>query len=191
MSDHNERFVAEIERALRQQPTSDLHSFLINQGRGFTLSNRVNELGNGESIYIYIDNPTDVTDYDVILLPRSTGRADLDISFGADQGDTGTAADVHNLKSGSDNGFSGTAEVSRTGDTGTLPSHGTMFIEDFVPGGGQGATIAAQVVDSIAFTIDAGDSKLLELRNESGGNVSRIGLNLVFLEVDGTYKVVQ
>ena len=191
MSDHNEKFVAAIERALRQQPTSDLHSFLINQGRGFTLSDRVNELGNGDSIYIYLNNPTEETDYDVVLLPRSTGRADLDVSFGATSGDAGTEADVHNLKSGSDREFSGTAEVSQTGDAGTLPSHGTTFIEDFVPGGGQGANIAAQVVDALAFTIDAGDNKLLELRNESGGNVDRIGLNVVLLEVDGTYKVVQ
>lgn len=191
MSDSNKNFVADIERALRQQPTSDLHSFLINQGRGFTLSDRVNDLGNGDSIYIHVDNPTEETDYDVILLPRSTGRADLDISFGAEKGDAGTVADVHNLKSGSDRQFSGVVELSQTGDTGTLPSHGTTFIEDFVPGGGTGTNVAAEIVDAIAFTIDAGDDKLLELRNESGGNVSRIGLNVVLLEVDGTYKVVQ
>lgn len=191
MSDHNKRFVAGVERALRQQPTSDLHSFLINQGRGFTLSDRVNELGNTDSIYVYIDNLTDETDYDVILLPRSTGRADLDISFNANQGDAGVEADVHNLKSGSDRVFSGTAELSQSGDAGTLPSHGTTFIEDFVPAGGQGANIGAQIANAIAFTIDAGDNKLLELRNESGGNVDRIGLNVVLLEVDGTYKVVQ
>lgn len=180
-----------ITNALRDQPTADLHSFLINQGRGFTISDRVNDLGNGDSIYMYIDNTSDGIDYDVVLLPRSTGRADLDISFNATQGDAGSAVSVHNLKSGSTNTFSGTAEISQSGDTGTLPSHGTTFIEDFVPGGGEGAFIGGQVVDAIAFTIDEGDNKLLELRNESGGTVSRIGLNVVLVEVDGTYKTVE
>lgn len=174
--------------ALKQQPTADLHAFLINQGRGFTVSDRVNDLGNGNSLYIYLENDSTGIDYDVVVLPRATGRADLDISFNATQGDTGDSATVHNLKSGSSRTFSGIAELSTTGDTGTLPSHGTTFIEDFIPGDGTGANIGGEVIDTIAFTIDEGDNKLLELRNESGGQVGRIGLNVLIFEVIGEFK---
>ena len=182
--------VKNIKSALFQQPTIDLQSFLINKGRGFTVSNRVTDgLGNEESIFLYVDNPEGSGyDYDVVLLPRSSGRAEIDVSFNASPGDAGIVTAANNLKSGSPRTFSGTVEVSQTGDTGTLPSHGTTFLEDFVPGSGMGTNLAAQIIDAIAFTVDEGDNKLLELRNASGGNVDWIGLNVVIFEIDGTYK---
>lgn len=181
--------VTKLKSALYQQPTIDLQTFLVNKGRAFSLSSRVNDLGNGESVFIHVDNPTGSGyDYDVVLLPRSTGRADIDISFGADSGDAGNEEPPQNLQSGSTRTFSGTAHISTSEDAGTLPTHGEMFIEDFVPGTGTGANIGAEVIDSVAFTIDEGGDKLLELRNESGGSVDRIGLNVILFEVDGTYK---
>lgn len=180
--------------ALTDQPTIDVQSFLINKGRGFTVSNRYTAgLGNGDSIYLFVNNPSDSGyDYDVTILPRASGRAELDVSFNATPGDAGEEVDVQNLKSGSPRSFSGSVEESTTTDTGTLPSHGTTFIEDFVPGTGVGAAnVSAQVVDAIAFTIDEGDNKLLELRNSSGGNVDWIGLNVTIFEVDGTYKEIE
>ncbi|UHQ96475.1 hypothetical protein [Natrinema halophilum] len=182
--------VKNIKSALFQQPTIDLQSFLINKGRGFTVSNRHTAgLGNGESIYLFVNNPAGSGyDYDIVLLPRASGRAEIDVSFNADAGDTGEAVTAHNLQSGSPRTFSGSVERSTTGDTGTLPSHGTTFLEDFVPGSGMGTNVAAQIVDSIAFTVDEGENKLLELRNASGGNVDWIGMNVVIFEVDGTYK---
>lgn len=180
--------------ALTDQPTIDVQSFLINKGRGFTVSNRYTSgLGNGDSIYLFVNNPSDSGyDYDVTILPRASGRAELDVSFNATPGDAGEEVDVQNLKSGSPRSFSGSVEESTTTDTGTLPSHGTTFIEDFVPGTGVGAAnVSAQVVDAIAFTIDEGDNKLLELRNSSGGNVDWIGLNVTIFEVDGTYKEIE
>lgn len=179
-------------RKIADGPTTDFHSFLINQGRGFVTSFRVNDLGNGSSLYFFVNNPDGSEfDYDVVLLPRSTGRADLDISFGATAGDAGVSGDVNNLKSGSSRTFSGSVETSQTGDTGTQPTHGTTFIEDFIPGSGIGATVAAEVVGATAFTIDEGDNKLLEVRNESGGSVSRIGMTVAFFEVDGTFKSIE
>lgn len=180
----------DIIEALRSQPTADLHTFLINSEQGYTVSDRVNDLGNGNSIYMYLENTTSDVDYDVVLLPRGTGLADVDISFNANQGDAGTDATVHNLKSSSQDTFSGTVEISQTGDTGTLPSHGTTFIEDFIPGDGTGANIGGEVIDSVAFTVDSGDNKLFELRNESGGNVGRIGLNLLIFELTGEFKEI-
>lgn len=183
--------VKHIKSALFQQPTIDLQSFLINKGRGFTVSNRYTSgLGNGESIYLYVDNPAGSgVDYDVTLLPRASGRANIDISFNADPGDTGEVVNVNNLKSGSPRAFAGTVEESVSTDTGTLPTHGTTFLQDFVPGTGAGAAnLSAQVVDAISMTIDEGDNKLLELSNESGGNVDWIGLNVALFEIDGTYK---
>jgi len=48
--------------------------------------------------------------------------------------------------------------------------------------------IAAEVVDAIAFTVDEGSNKLLEITNVAGGGVDRMALNMVVFEVDGTYK---
>lgn len=178
---------------LRTQPLNGFASVLINHGRGFIISDRFGDggdIGNGDSIYLYVDNPADSGyDYDVLLLPRSTGLADLDISFNATEDTQGTDSTVNNLKSGSSRTFSGVARQTTTGETGGY-SHGTTFYSDFIPGGGSGANIAGQVVDAIAFTVDEGENKLLELRNEAGGGVKRMALQTLVLEVDGTFKEV-
>jgi len=189
MDEHNGRFRRGIELALRGQPASDTHSFLINQGRAFVGSHRVEDVDNEQSIYTFIENPSDSGfDYDIVLLPRSTGLADIDISFGAAEGDAGDTAIMNNLKSSSPRTFSGHTRLATSGDSGTLPSHGTTFVEDFVPGSGHGASIAAEVIDAIAFTVDEGSNKLLEITNVAGGGVDRMALNMVVFEVDGTYK---
>lgn len=175
---------------LRSSPVIDIESFLINKGRAFTVSNRVSNLGNGDSLYLYLDNPDGSGyDYDVVLLPRATSLTDLDVSFGATENDS-TAATARNLKSGSSRTFSGTASTfNETADTGTAPSHGTTIYQDFIPGGTVGANISAQVVDAIGFTIDEGSNKLLQLMSESGG--TRVAMNVVVFEVDGTYKEIE
>ena len=173
-----------VRHALKEQPTSDFGAFMINQGEAFIASTRVNDLANGSSEYVYLENTGNV-DYDVAVLPRSSGRADIDISFNATENTAGTDLSVNNLKSGSDNTFGGIAR--RTG-TDSDYTHGDTFINDFVPGSGQGANIGGEVIGDISFTIDSGDNKLLELRNESGGQVSRIGMNIVILRIDGEYK---
>ena len=180
---------AGVKGGLKGQPTSDLYSFLTNQGRGFTASSRYSDVGNGDSVYVFIDNPAGSGfDYDVVLLPRSTGLVDLDVSFGATQND-GTANAPENLKSGSSRTFSGTVEKSTTGDTGTRPTHGNTFIEDFIPGAGSGVNIAGSVIGSIGMTVDEGDNKLVEISNAAGGSLSRMAINLLFFEVDGTFKL--
>lgn len=182
-----------VNRALREQPTIDVQSFLINKGRGFNVPLRITDTANGDSIYLFIDNPSNSGfDFDVVLLPRATGQADIDVSFGATKND---ASDVtaHNLKSGSSRTFSGTAATfNETDDTGSAPSHGsTTVIQDFLPGDGSGIpNISAQVIDAIAVTIDEGENKLFELNNSSGGQLSRMALNCLIFEVDGTYKEI-
>ena len=175
-------------RGLRQQPTIDLTSFLINQGRAFTVSDRITELGNDDSTYLFIENPEGSGfDYDVIVQPRAGAEADINISFGATQGDAGQAVTANNLESGSDRTFSGLVERSQTGDTGTLPSHGTTVVEDFLPGGTRGVKVGPAGVNGISLTIDEGANKLLELVNRSGGG-TKLALNVQLFEIDGTYK---
>lgn len=182
----------DVVEALFHQPTIDLQSFLINKGRAFTFSSRYSDIGNGDSTYLFVDNPSGSGyDYDIVVLPRSTGLVDLNISFNAAQND-GTTVTAHNLKSGSPRSFSGTVEESTTGDTGSRPTHGTTFIEDFVPGSGAGgANIAAEVIDAIAYTVDEGSNKLIELNNQAGGSLTRMAVNVVIFEIDGTYKEVE
>jgi len=177
--------------ALRTQPTIDVKDFLINQGRAFTVSDRIVDVGNGDSIYVFLDNPSDSGyDYDVILQPRAAGEADINLSFGATQGTTGTAVTAHNLKSGSSRTFSGTVEESETGDTGTLPSHGTTIIQDFLPGGTQGVKVGPSGVNAVTLTIDEGSNKLFEVVNQSGGG-AKLAINLIIYEIDGTYKMTE
>ena len=176
--------------ALRQQPVIDIETFLINKGRAFSFSSRYTDIGNGDSTYLFLDNPSDSGyDYDIVLLPRATGLVDFDISFGATQND-GTAVTPQNLKSGSGRTFTGTVEESTTGDAGTRPTHGTTFIEDFAPGSEQGVKVGGSVINAVSYTVDEGSNKLVELINGSGGNLSRMALNMVIYEVDGTYKEI-
>jgi hypothetical protein len=177
-----------FKEGLQEQPVIDLQSFLINKGRGFTVSARFNDVGNGDSVYVFLDNPSDSGfDYDVVFIPRATGLIDFDVSFGATQND-GSTASANNLKSGSTRTFSGTAEKSTTGDTGTRPSHGTVIVSDFVPGGEVGVKVGGSVIGSVSFTIDQDSNKLIELNNQAGGSLSRMSVSLVVFEVDGTYK---
>lgn len=175
-----------IQDALKGQPTSDFLTFLVNQGEAFVTSTRITGLSNGASEYIYIEN-TETLDYDVAVLPRATGLADIDISFGATENTAGSDMSVTNLKSGSGKTFNGV--IRRTG-TDTDYSHGEFAIQDFIPGSGVGANIGAEIIDAIAFTIDKGDNKLLELRNESGGPVDRLGMTIAIFRVSGEYKAV-
>lgn len=175
-------------KGLRSQPVIDLQTFLINKGRGFTISDRITEVGNTDSIYLFVDNPTGSGyDYDVLLQPRAAGEADINVSFDATQGNTGESVTAHNLKAGSPKTFSGTVEESQTGDTGTLPSHGTTIVQDFLPGGTQGVKVGPAGIGAISMTIDEGSDKLFELVNQSGGG-SKMALNVQVFEVDGTYK---
>lgn len=177
-------------RGLRSQPVIDLQTFLINKGRGFTVSDRVTDVGIDESIYLFVNNPEGSGyDYDAIVQPRAGGEADINISFGADGGDAGEAVTAHNLKAGSPRTFGGTVEESQTGDTGTLPSHGTTVIEDFAPGGTQGVKVGPAGIGAISLTIDEGSNKLFELVNRSGGG-TKLALNIQLFEVDGTYKEI-
>lgn len=173
----------------RDNPTIDLLSYLTNQGRAFNVPARFTDIGNGDAVNLFIDNPDGSGfDYDVVLLPRATGLVDLDVSFGATENDA-TATSVVNLKSGSSRTFSGSASLfDETNDTGTPPAHGTSVVTDFIPGGGSGQNITAQVVDSTAFTIDEGSNKLLEITNSSSGTLKRMALNLLLYEVNGRYK---
>jgi hypothetical protein len=181
-----------VKNALKAQPTIDVHTFLINKGRAFNVPVRIADTANNDSIFVFVENPANSGfDYDIALMARATGRADINISFGASkEGANDTTA--HNLKSGSNRSFSGTAATfNETDDTGTSPSHGTTVIQDFVPGTGAGApNLSAQVIDAIVVTIDEGDNKLFELNNGSGGQLARMALNLTIFEVDGTYKEV-
>lgn len=182
-----------VKNALSKQPGIDIQSFLINKGRAFSPPIRFTDIANGDSIFVHVNNPpTSGFDYDIVLLPRATGLADINVSLGSSKNDANDVTS-HNLKSGSTRTFTGqVATFDGTNDTGTAPSHGTTVVEDFVPGGGAGApNLSAQVVDSIAVTIDEGDDKLFELNNDSGGQLSRMSLNLVIFEVDGTYKEVE
>ena len=180
-----------ITNALTNQPVIDGPSFFINQGRAFTVSDRIANVGNGDSIYVFIDNPSDSGfDYDVVLNPRAAGEADINVSFGASAGNTGTEVTAHNLKSGSSRTFSGTVEESdETNDTGTFPSHGTTIIQDFLPGGTQGVKVGPSAIGSVTLTIDEGSNKLFELVNQSGGG-AKLAINIVIYEVDGTWKAV-
>lgn len=188
MTEHNRR--PELIDGFRRQPVIDLYSFLINKGRGFSVSDRIEGVGNDESIYVFVDNPAGSGyDYDVIIQPRAAGEADINVSFNASQGDTGTAIDPPNLKAGDNRTFSGTVEESQTGDTGTLPSHGTTVIEDFAPGGTQGVKVGPATIGAISLTIDEGANKLFEVVNRSGGG-GKFGINLQVFEIDGTYKEV-
>lgn len=179
----------DVTRGHKSQPVIDLQSFLINKGRGFTVSDRITSVGNGDSVYVFLDNPAGSGfDYDIVLTPRAGGEADINISFGASSGDTGTSVTAHNLKSGSSRTFSGSVEESdETNDTGTFPSHGTTVIQDFLPGGTQGVKVGPASIGSISLTIDEGENKLFEMVNQSGGS-TKLALNMAVFEVDGTYK---
>lgn len=182
----------DVTTSLKQQPVIDLYTFLINKGRGFSTPVRVTDIGNGDSVFVVVENPDGSGyAYDIAMLPRSTGQADIDVSVDGASNDASNGT-VNNLKSGSDRTFSGAVTTfDESADTGTAPSHGDFVIQDFVPGGGAGApNVSAQVIDSIAATISEGENKIFELRNESGGNLSRMSLNLNVFEVDGTYKDV-
>lgn len=177
-------------RALKSQPVVGLYTFLINKGRGFSTPVRVTDIGNGDSVYVVVKNPSDSGfAYDIVMLPRATGQADIDVSVNGTENDASNGT-VNNLKAGSSRTFSGTVTTfDDSTDTGTAPTHGDFVIQDFVPGGGSGAPdVSAQVIDSIATTIPEGDNKIFELANESGGTLSRMSLNLTIFEVDGTYK---
>lgn len=176
--------------SLKRQPTIDLYSFLINKGRGFSTPYRVNDIGNGDSVYVVVENPAGSGfDYDIAMLPRASGTADIDVSVDGAPNDASNGT-VNNLNSGSDRTFSGTiGAFDDSSDTGTSPTHGNFVVQDFVPGGGAGApNISAQVIDAIAATVAEGENKIFELRNESGGSLSRMSLNLNVFEIDGTYK---
>lgn len=172
---------------LKKQPVIDILSFFVNKGRAFIISYRVDSVSNNDSIYLFLDNPSGSGfDYDCLLFLRSAGEADIDISFGATQND-GTTVTAHNLKSGSSRTFSGTAETSTTGDAGTRPSHGTTFIESFIPGTRQSAKVGPGTIGEISYTIDENSNKLMEIVNRSGGG-AKLAINCVVYEVDGTYK---
>lgn len=181
----------EIQDAIKAQPTIDGPSFLINQGRAFAVSDRIDEVGNGDSIYVFVDNPDGSGfDFDVLLTPRAAGEADINVSFGATAGDTGTEVTAHNLKAGSSRTFTGTVEESdETNDTGTFPTHGTTVVQDFLPGGTQGVKVGPAGINAISMTIDEGANKLFEVVNQSGGG-AKLAINLVIFEVDGTFKSV-
>lgn len=188
----NPRDIGSITRALRQQPVIGLQTFLINKGRGFGIPHRVEDVSNEENIRIFVNNPDGSGfDYDIVLLPRANGLCDVDVSYGATEGDAGEAGVEQNLKSGSDRTFSGETRLVESGDTGTQPSHGTTIFEDFVPGNGQGANIGGQVIGSVATTIDEGSNKLFEMANVSSGSIDRMAINLLIFEVDGTYKEIE
>ncbi|WP_226043483.1 hypothetical protein [Natrinema sp. DC36] len=175
-------------KGLRQQPVIDVQSFLINKGRAWTVSSRFSNVGTDDSIYVHTDNPDGSGyDYDVVFLPRSSGDMDIDISFGGDANDA-TAVTANNLKSGTERAFSGTVSEFNPGSTGTAPSHGTTFIEDHVPGGSQGSAIASQVIDAVAWTVDEGDDKLIEITATDWSGT--LAINLIIFEIDGTYKEV-
>lgn len=177
-----------IQADLKQQPFIDYVTFLINQGMVFSLSDRVDGVGNDESIFTYMENPSSSgVDYDILMFPRAGGEADIDVSFGASQGDTGDAITPRNLQSSSTNTLSGTFEESVSTDTGTLPSHGTNVVQDFLPGGTKGVKVGPASINAITLTIDAGDNKLFEVINRSGGG-AKLALNFVIIENDGTYK---
>lgn len=176
-----------FKEGLAEQPVIDVQSFLVNKGRAFTVSDRINAVGNGDSIFVFLDNPNGSGfDYDVVLVPRAAGEADLDVSFGATQND-GTAVTAYNLKSGSSRTFSGTVEQSKTGDAGTRPAHGTTIIEDFLPGGTRGVRVGPAAVGAITLTVDENSNKLFELINQSGGG-AKLAINMIIYEIDGTYK---
>lgn len=176
-----------VVQAFKQQGIQEVVTTLVNHGRAFVVSDRFNDISNGDSIFLYIENPDKSGfDYNVLLVPRASGLTDLDISFDATEETKGADADVRNLRSSTPRSFTGVARKTQTGDTGSY-THGTTFIEDIVPGGERGTRIGGQLGGGIGFTIDGGDNKLLELRNEAGGNLSRLALNAVIFEIDGTF----
>jgi len=183
---HDSNYVLNELKRLQIYSQGTLTTHFTDEGFAYTISARYNEVGNGESVYLYIENPDDSGyDYDIIFTPRSNGLSLVNISFDATQND-GTAVTANNLKSGSDNTFSGIVESSTTGDEGTRPVAGTTFIEDLLPGGTQGTRVGASAVGGIGYTIDEGDNKLIEVTNE--GNASYIALNVILLEDNGEVK---
>lgn len=183
---HDDNFVLNELKRLAIYTQGTLITHLVDQGYGFSVSNRYTSVGNGESIYLYVENPTNSGfDYDVVLNPRASGLSLLDISFNATQND-GTAITANNLKSGSTRTFSGVVEGSTTGDAGTRPTHGTIFIEDMIPGGSFGTRVGGAIIGGVSFTVDEGDNKLIELTNE--GNATALAINLYIFEDDGTVK---
>lgn len=183
---HDSNYVLNELKRLSIYTQGTLVTHLIDEGFGFTLSNRYQEVGNGESVYLYVENPSGSgLDYDIILNPRATGGCLVDISFAATQND-GDPIEVNNLNSSSEREFSGVAEGSTTGDTGTRPAHGTTFIEDIIPGGSLGTRIGGAIVGGISFTIDEGDNKLVEVNNT--GNADTIAVNMHIFEDDGSVK---
>jgi len=182
-----------VVEAFKRQPVNDNVSFLITKGRAFSPLVRFKDIGNGDSIFVHVDNPSDSGyDYNVILMARATGLADVDISFNPTKNGANDAVS-NNLKSGSSRTFSGqVATFDETNDTGTSPSHGTTILEDFVPGTGRGIpNVFGQAINGAAITIDEGDSKLFQLNNDSGGQLDRMSLNMVVIELDGTYVEVE
>lgn len=177
-----------VKEALTEQPILDYATVLINHGFGFTVSDRFNDIANGDSIFLFVENPSDSGfEYDIILFPRASGLADLDVSFNATEDAEGTDIDVDNLRDGVSRGFSGIARETQTGDTGSY-THGDTFIEDIVPGSSGGIRMGGQVVGGIGFTIDQGSNKLIELRNEAGSQITRAAINAVILETTDEFK---
>jgi len=186
---HERRFT----EALKRQPVNDNVSFLTTKGRAFSPLVRFKNIGNGDSIFVHVDNPSDSGyDFNIIVMARATGLADIDMSFNPTKNGANDTAS-YNLKSGSSRSFSGqVATFDETNDTGTSPSHGTIVLEDFVPGTAQGIpNVLGQAVDGAAVTIDQGDSKLFQLNNNSGGQLNRMSLNMVIVELNGTYVEIE
>lgn len=175
---------------LREQPVHEFASTMVNHGRAFIISDMFKDVGNNDSIFLYLENPEGSDfDYDVILIPKATDLVDITISSNATENTQGVDADVENLRSSSNRSFTGIARKTQTTDTDGY-DHGNTFLNDFVSGNTTGTEIGPVIVGGVSFTIDEGSNKLIELNNVSGGGTSRISISAIVFEVDGTYKDV-
>ncbi len=176
-----------IKSAITEAGVSEIQSFLIRKGRGFTISDRYSSIAKGDSIFLFIENPTNSNyTYEFIVAYRASGLADIDVSLNATETTEGASVSVDNLNPDSSLSFNGSCTKTTTGNTGDY-SHGTIISEDIVPAGDKQAGMGASIVDGISFRLPADNNMLIELTNESGGEVDRLSIHTILFMIDGKY----
>ncbi len=176
-----------LDRVLKSRGVMKYISMMINNGRVYTISDRKADIGNDGTIEVYLENASDSGyKYDIILYPVATGLITYDISYNNTENTEGSTIKGHNLRVG-DSQFSGKIRETATGETGDY-SQGTVFIENFVPGGETGNKVSASIVGGVSFTLPKGEDLLIRLTNKSGGQLSYMDISMMILEVDDKFK---
>lgn len=178
----------DMDQILKRRGVMEFVTMLIDNERGYIISDLEQDIGNDASISLYIQNPSDCCqDYNIVIDLSATGLVSYDISKDITVDTEGSSVEAHNLNIGSDREFTGDLQKT-TGTTTGSYTRGTTIMENFIPGSERGNKVGGTKLSAISLNIAPDENLLIDLYNRSGGNLSYMDISVMIFEVDENFQ---